>query len=203
MRRWFFYIIPFLVVTISACHHKPVQKPLVFNEPEKPAEVTDEQPPVPFTRDLYNKLRASNIDFRKVQFYIDQQVVLTRSLDKNVLTVESGVIKYANGKYVNEIQIDQLTKCRVDSIDSDGFRMKFDNSNNTLKFINNKYSPDFFIFSGTNWKDGSCDVMFDKMIYRATCGTCSSVSDAKLLVRQSDLDNSLRNVKKLPGASVN
>ena len=203
MRRWFLYIIPVLVVLLSACHHKPVQKPLVFNEPEKPAEVADEQPPVPFTRNLYNSLKSNNIDFRKVQFYVDQQIILTRSLDKNVLTVDAGVIKYANGKYVNEIQIDQLTKCKVDSIDSDGFRMKFDNSNNSLKFINNKYSPDFFIFSGTNWKDGTCDVMFDKMIYRASCGTCSSVSDAKLLVRQSDLDNSLKNVKKLTGASVN
>ena len=202
MRRWFFYIIPILVVMLSACHHKPVQKPLVFNEPEKPAEV-QEEPPVPFTRDLYNKLRASNIDFRLVQFYIDQQLVLTRGLDKNALTVESGVIKYANGKYVNEILINQLTPCLVDSIDADGFRMKFDKNNkNTLKFINNKYSPDFFIFSGTNWKDGGCDVMYDKLIYHVNCGTCSSASDAKLLVRQSDIDKSERHTITVPGATV-
>ena len=202
MKRWSLYILSILVVTISACHRKPIQKPLVFNEPDKPAEVVQEDPPVPFTRDLYNRLRANNIDFRKVQFYVDQQLILSRGLDKNTLSVESGVIKYANGKYVNEIIIPQQTKCKVDSIDADGFRMKFDNSNNTLKFINNKYSPDFFIFSGTNWKDGGCDVMYDKMIYHVTCGTCSSASDAKLLVRQSDLDNSQKNTKTLPGVSV-
>ncbi|MEI6183969.1 MAG: hypothetical protein WCP65_00470 [Bacteroidota bacterium] len=203
MRRWFYYIIPIVVFTLSACHRKPVQKPLVFNEPEKPVEVVDEQPPVPFTRDLYNKLRASNIDFRKVQFYVDQQLVLTRSLDKNTLTVEQGIIKYANGKNTNEILIPQLTPCKVDSIDADGFRMKFDNSSNTLKFINNKYSPDFFIFSGANWKDGSCDVVYNKQTYRVSCGTCASASDAKLLVRQSDLDNSQRNTITLPGIKVN
>lgn len=207
MKRWTYYVVLFLMLGwmgMSSCQRKPAKEPLKLEEPPKTEPQVQDEPPIAFTRDLYNKLKSSNVDFRKIQFYNDQQIVLTRNLDQNKLSVENGKIKFVNGKYVNEVVIEQMTPCIIDSIESDGFRMRFDDTKNTLKFINNKYSPDFFIFSGSNWKDGSCDILYDKLIYRATCPSCSSgsVADVKLVVKQSELDNSQKKSKVLQGVRV-
>ena len=81
-----------------------------------------------------------------------------------------------------------LTPGVIEGIDPDGLRIAFESGNNTLKFINNKYSPEFFIFSGTNWDNGTAEVPYRGTTYRASCGTCSSVSEARLVVRQKDIN---------------
>jgi hypothetical protein len=201
-RSTFFLLLAITVVSVTACHHsKKVQKPVV-TKTEAPKEIIDTTTYVPFTRDLFNKIKAYNIDVRRVQFFIDQKLVLTRYIDQNKAEVTSGVVKFINGKYINEIVIPANTPCICDSVDIDGLRVSFDRSGNQFKFINNKYSPDFFIFSGTNWKDGSCDVLFDRAVYRASCGTCNSAADIKLTVRQSDIDNTQKKTKVLPGRKI-
>jgi hypothetical protein len=202
MKGWALSVITIIVFLTAACHHsKKVQKAVTRVDSVKtttPENVTY----IPFTRDLYNILRAKNIDVRKVQFFIDQQLILSRYYDINKADVVSGVIKFANGRYIDEIIIPALTPGVCDTVEADGLKINFERGNNDFKFINNKYSPDFFIFSGINWKDGSCDVYYNKMIFRATCGTCSSASDIKLVVRQSDIDNTKKNTKTLMGRKV-
>ena len=44
--------------------------------------------------------------------------------------------------------------------------------------------------------------MYNKMVYRAACGSCSSASDIKLVVKQSDIDNSKKNTKIIQGRKV-
>ena len=190
-----------MIGSIAACHHpKKIQQPV--KKAEAPKEIIDTNTYVPFTRDLFNRIKSYNIDVKRVQFFIDQKLVLTRYIDQNKAEVTSGVVKFINGKYINEIVIPANTPCVCDSVETDGLRVSFDRSGNEFKFINNKYSPDFFIFSGTNWKDGSCDVMFDRTVYRAACGTCSSAADIKLIVRQADVDNIQRKTKVLQGRKI-
>ncbi len=202
MKQLFIIGVLFMAFAIVACHHhKEIQT--AVKKVESTKEVIDTNTYVPFTRDLFNRLRAYNIDIKKVQFFVDQKVVLTRFIDVNKAEINSGVVKFVNGRYINEIVIPANTPCVCDSIDADGLRVSFERGNtNEFKFINNKYSPDFYIFSGTNWKDGSCDVLYDKIIYRASCGTCNSAADIKLLVRQSDMDNTQKNTKILGGRKV-
>ena len=205
MKRLKFLLITVLILTgIAGCHHyKKVQKqPAYVKKQDVPVQAIDTSAYVPFTRDLFNRIKAYNIDVKRVQFFIDQKLVLTRYIDLNKAEVTSGVVKFMNGKYINEVVIPANTPCVCDSVDYDGLRISFDRSGNQFKFINNKYSPDFFIFSGTNWKDGSCDVFYDKAIYRATCGSCSSAADIKLTVRQSDIDNTQKKSKVLPGRKI-
>ena len=179
MKRLSVFLSFCLVVLLVACsHHKKIQLPIKPVEPVKEVEAAvDTNAYVPFTRDLYNKLKVYNIDIKKVQFFIDQQVTLDRYVDVNKAEIKSGVLKFLNGRTINEIVVPALTPCVVDSIDTDGFRVSFERgSSNVFKFINNKYSPEFFVFTGTNWKDGSAEVYFDKQIYRASCANCSSVA---------------------------
>ncbi|MDE3235764.1 MAG: hypothetical protein KGO81_07410 [Bacteroidota bacterium] len=201
MKRYSVLFLSILVFTFFGCHRKKPQKSVEQPVAAKPVETND--PYVPFTKDFYAKLKAYGIDVKKVQFFVDQQLVLTRYVDQSRAEVKSGVVKFLNGKYVNEIVIPQYTPCVVDSIDFDGFRVSFESgSNNHFKFINNRYSPDYFIFSGTNWKDGTADVYYDNQIYRVNCGTCSSAADAKLVVKQSDIDKTEKKTKVLQGRRV-
>jgi len=100
--------------------------------------------------------------------------------------------------------IQQHTPCVVDSVDYDGFRVSFGGSGNWFKFINSRQStyPDNYVCSGTNWKDGSADLLYNKLIYRGSCGTCGSLADVRLEVKQSELDNSMRKTTVLPGRRV-
>lgn len=204
MKRSLVFMSFCLVVLLVACtHHKKIQLPVKAAEPVKEVEAVDTNAYVPFTRDLYNKLRAYNIDIKKVQFFIDQQITLDRYLDVNKAEIKSGILKFVNGRTINEIVIPSLTPCVVDSIDTDGFRVSFEKGSiNIFKFINNKFSPDFFVFTGTNWKEGTAEVYYDKQIYRASCANCSSVSEVKLMVKQSDMDKSDKKIKILQGRKV-
>jgi hypothetical protein len=200
-------IIFFVVITLSfvACHHKKVQKPVVKVETTPPPPAPEPEVYVPFTRELFFKLKSYNIDIRKVQFFVDQQIVLSRYMDQNAASVSAGVVKFLNGKSVNEIVIPQYTPCVVDSIDMDGFRISFEKgSTNIFKFINSRNSPypENYVFAGTNWKEGGADVLYDKQVFRATCGTCNSVAEAKLAIKQSDIDKADKKTKVLQGRKV-
>ena len=190
------------IATISSCHHKVQQATPVRKDTISTVKEPDVY--IPFTKELYNILKASNIDVRKVQFYVDQQIVLTRNLTQGKTEVISGVIKFSNGNYVDEVIIQQHTPCIVDSVDYDGLRVSFGGAANWFKFINSRQStyPDNYVCSGTNWKDGTADLLYNKLVYRGSCGTCGSLADVRLEVKQSDFNNSTRKTTVLPGRRV-
>lgn len=193
--------------------------PIRFNTP--PLQTTNAAPPtnfqpvtnnnccppeqdsmIPFTRDLYNRLRVSNQDIRKLQFFIDQTVILSRGLSQDKLYIDNGKIVNQSGVNENRIELPALTPGVVEAIESDGLRVAFEGGGNNLKFINNKYSPEFFIFSGTNWDNGTAEVPYRGTTYRASCATCGSVSDARLVVRQKDVMAGSTNVNVIGGRTI-
>jgi hypothetical protein len=189
-----------ILIGIQACGpRKEVQKtPTRYDAP-----VEKKNDYVPFTKDLYNKLLANRIDLKKVQFFIDQELVFTRGVDNGKVEVSNGVIKFINGKYVNEIVLPIYTPGVCELVEGDGLRISFEKGGQAFKFLNSRqYSPDYFVFTGSNWKDGSCEVDYDGNKYRVNCGTCSSAADAKLVVRQSDIDNNERKSKQMGGNKV-
>src|SRR5437868_10065123 len=116
----------FIFIMISACGTRkktvassPVSEP-VRDIPAAKEEYT------PFTKDLYAKLLSNQIDIKKVQFYIDQQLVLSRGIDNNALEVSSGKIVFRNGKNTNEIIIPIYTAGKCEVVESDGLRISFE-----------------------------------------------------------------------------
>ena len=91
------YSLLLFVMLFQACVPK---KPLYSNPQPTTSRVVEppqtKDPYVPFTRELFDKLSANNIDVKLVQFYIDQQLVLTRNLNNDQVTVKNGVIKFNN-----------------------------------------------------------------------------------------------------------
>lgn len=206
MHRLFLLTLLAISTLLASCyHHTKIQQSVpVTNKKEDYSKYITPDPTVyvPFTKDLYNRLRANNIDIKKVQFFTDQEILLSRYMDNNKTEVISGVVRFSNGKNIDEVKLPVHTPGICDSIDVDGLRINFERGNNDFKFINNKYSPDYFIFSGNNWKDGTCEVIYNRLVYRASCGTCGSAADIKLVVKQSDLDNTQKKTKVVTGRNV-
>jgi hypothetical protein len=183
-----------LLITISlvSCvSSRKADAPIKFTAPPQPkvemAAPVEQDSMIPFTRELYNRLRANSQDIRKLQFFVDQTLILSRGLSQDKLYIDQGKVVNQFGVNENKIELPALTPGVVEAIDPDGLRVSFESANNNLKFINNKYSPEFFIFSGTNWENGTAEVAYKGTTYRASCGTCGSIADAKLVVRQKDV----------------
>lgn len=209
MRKTFTLPILLGITLFSGCvSNKKVEAPIKFVAPPPPVKVepvapVEQDSMIPFTRDLYNRLRNNNQDIRKLQFFVDQTLVLSRGLSQDKLYIDQTKVINQTGVNENKIELQALTPGVVEAIDPDGLRVSFENgSNNTLKFINNKYSPEFFIFSGTNWDNGSAEVNYKGTTYRASCGTCGSVADAKLVVRQKDMNVGDTKTYVMPGKTL-
>lgn len=162
----------------------------------------DKDSMIPFTRELYNRLRNNNQDIRKLQFFIDQTVILSRGLSQDKLFIDNGKVVNQYGVNENKIELPALTPGVIEAIEPDGLRVAFEGGGNNLKFINNKYSPEFFIFSGTNWENGTAEVPYRGTTYRASCATCGSVSEARLVVRQKDIMAGNVNVNVIGGRTL-
>ncbi len=203
MKQIFILFAVIIISLLAGCGGpKKTAQPLVSEPKRIEIPVKDEY--VPFTKDIYNKLLAAKIDLKAVQYFVDQQLVLTRGVSNDQIQVDHGEIKMVNGSQVEEIVIPIYAKGKCELVEGDGMRISFQNGSTPFKFLNSKtYSPDNFIFAGANWKDGSCDVDYKNIRYRVNCGTCSSVADAKLVVKRSFLDNNKINSTTLTGNSVN
>jgi hypothetical protein len=157
-----------------------------------------------FTKKIYDQLVTNGIDLKKVQYYNDQEIYLARGKDISDIRVEGGKIVEAAGNDVDKIVIPKLTPGRCELVEGDGLRVSFKSGSTPFKFLNSKsYSPENFIFSGANWKDGQCDIDYNNIRYRASCGGgCISVADVKLVVQKSFLDKNNINTTVLPGVTV-
>lgn len=159
---------------------------------------------VVFTKEIYDKLIANKIDLKKVQYYNDEEISLARGKQIGGIEVVGGKIVEASGNDVDKIIIPKYTPGKCELVETDGLRVSFQSGATPFKFLNSQsYSPDNFIFSGANWKDGSCDIDYNSIRYRASCGGgCSSVADVKLVVQKSFLDKNNIKTTILKGNSV-
>lgn len=186
------YITILLTTLLTSCvSSRKVDVPIKFQPIQPRIETTTKQADpdvmIPFTRDLYNRLRQANQDIRKLQFFVDQTIILSRGTSQDKLFIDRGKLVNQSGMNENKIELPALTPGIIELIEPDGMRISFESANNNIKFINNKYSPEFFIFSGNNWENGTAEIDYKGTTYRASCGTCSSVAEAKLVVRQKDI----------------
>lgn len=195
------------MLMVGCVSSRKTEAPIKFVAPvqqkvETPPAPVEQDSMIPFTRELYNRLRTNNQDIRKLQFFVDQTLILSRGLSNDKLYIDQGKVINQYGVNENKIELPALTPGVVEAIEPDGLRISFESANNNLKFINNKYSPEFFIFSGTNWENGTAEVTYKGTTYRASCGTCGSIADAKLVVRQKDIMNGDTKTTVLGGRTV-
>jgi hypothetical protein len=159
---------------------------------------------VPFTKDLKARLERDNIDLKQVQFYVDQEVILSRNLGDQKLEVSSGVVKLQSGKYINEVIIPAFTPGICDTSSSgDKLQVSFEQGNNDLTFgLGSGYTANQYVLYGTDWRNGTAAVTYDSNRFRARCGSCQDVAAVTLVVRKTAIDKIERKTRVVKGRTI-
>jgi len=89
---------------------------------------------VSFNTEIKQRLETNNIDLKKVQFFIDQRIILTRSLGSNKAEVKSGKVTFENGEYTHEIIIPALTPGICEKTADGKVYISFEKEESTIAF---------------------------------------------------------------------
>jgi len=152
---------------------------------------------IAFTKSLKQRLEHDNVDLTKVQFYVDQKLTLRRTMGSEKGKVQSGVIIFDNGQYINELEIPAYTPCVCEHVNGDMLKISFDAPGKTLEF-GALYNNNNFILNGTNWHNGTVDVEYDNQTYQVSCG-CNNAAEARLVVRRNQVYKKDNNAKVVAG----
>jgi hypothetical protein len=185
-------ILAAISITIScATKKKIVEAPIETPKITTPKIEVPQGNLVPFTRDLFFKLREAGIDIKRLKFYVDKNIVLNKISNTDNMEVDSdGKLVVKKGLAENTITIAPTTAGMVETIEADGVRVNFGRPNSTLKFINNAASPVNFTFlpDKVNKANGTNEVNYNGSTYKASSESGSGLGEIKLLIRQLDIE---------------
>jgi hypothetical protein len=141
---------------------------------------------VPFTKDLLDRINSNNLDIKKVQFFIDQRLILRRTLGSQKSNIKGGQILFENGLYVHEVIIPKYTPGVCDGFDGDRISISFEMQNNDIKFGPHGNNQESFTLSARNWNNGTGEITYDNATYTVKCAACPNVAVTTLLVKKSE-----------------
>jgi hypothetical protein len=171
-------------------------------QPKKTPEKKEDTVYVAFTKGLRQRVANNNIDIKKVQFFIDQKLILRRTLGSEKAEVQSGVILFEKGAYINEIIIPAFTPGVCENVNGDRLRISFEKQGNYIEFA--ALSDSYFKLTGSNWDvaNGTADINYDNFTYKVQCASCSSAGEAKLVVIKKEIDNMQQMQRVVEGRKV-
>ncbi len=178
----------------TGCHHHAFAT--------KPDEHKKDTTYLTFSKLLKERLEHDNIDITKIQFYVDQKLVLRRLQSNEKGTVKGGIILFNNDQEVKELVIPAFTPGVCEKVYGDNLKLSFDVAGKTLEF-GALYGNNNFILVGTNWHQGMVDVMYDGSTYQVQCGSCSSAAEAKIVVRKNQTYKVDDKAKVVAGRKIN
>ncbi|MFY8091337.1 MAG: hypothetical protein ACOVMI_08790 [Chitinophagaceae bacterium] len=62
------------------------------------------------TSAIRKQIEAKSLDFKKLQYYVDSDIELTREVKSDTAKITSGKLFFSNGKYINQIILKANTK---------------------------------------------------------------------------------------------
>jgi len=157
---------------------------------------------IPFTKSLKQRVESNHLDIKKIQFFVDQKLVLRRSLGTQKNDIKSGVILFENGQYINEVIIPRNTPGVCVGANGDRLMISFEIQNNSVEFGPGGYNDGYFTLYAHNWNGGTAEMVYDNKNYKVQCATCGNVGDVKLMVRKSEADKLQRTQRIVEGRKV-
>jgi len=157
---------------------------------------------IPFTRALKQRIESNHLDIKKVQFFVDQKLVLRRSMGTQKNDIKSGVILFENGQYINEVIIPRNTPGVCVGANGDRLMISFELQNNSVEFGPGGFNDGYFTLYAHNWNSGSAEMIYDNKNYKVQCATCLNVGDVKLMVRKSEAEKLQRTQRVVEGRKV-
>ena len=122
----------------------------------------------PFTENLYNEGNWTESQLEKIQFYLSEDIVLTRQLSGASSEIVSGEIKFVEGRRVEEIVIPKGTPgILVDQPRENRFAVSFESGNDRfLMFGPNSKAGGKYVLLASEWKRRTGVVTYDGRKYR-------------------------------------
>jgi hypothetical protein len=157
---------------------------------------------IPFTKELKKRIENNQLDIKKVQFFVDQRLVLRRSLGTQKSEIKSGVILFENGQYINEVIIPRNTPGVVVGVNGDRLMVSFELQNNNVEFGPGGLNDSYFTLYARNWSGGIADITYDNKTYKVQCASCYNAGDVRLVVRKSEADKLQKTQRVLEGRKV-
>jgi hypothetical protein len=158
---------------------------------------------VPFTSQLKQRLERDSIDIRKVQFYVDQKLILSRYLDDEKAQVSSGKVRLENGKYINEVIVKPFTPGVCEDIQNGNLMISFEKGSSDMGFgLGSGYTANAYVLYGYDWRNGTALVTFDNKKFRVRCGACTDVAMTRLLIKKNVVDKVEKKTHVLSGNKV-
>jgi len=139
---------------------------------------------VPFTKNLKQRLEHDGVDIKKIQFYVNEKLVLKHSMGNEKGQVKGGIIVLDYGSSNDQIIVPAWTPGVCEKVDGDAMMVSFDAPGKAIEF-GALYANTSFILIGTNWHNGTVDVKYDNQPYTVSCGDCPNVGEVKLFVRKN------------------
>jgi hypothetical protein len=125
-------------------------------------------PKVYFTTDLREKIEKANISLKDIQYYSDRKVILKRELESGKTQVQTGKVKFENGKYIHYIILKPNTPGVCKEIFTNKLTTQFENGQNrTLNFGKPKDGKDTDAYQiyANKWKINIGEIYYDGYTY--------------------------------------
>lgn len=157
-----------------------------------------------FTSEVRNKIESKNIDLRKLQYFIDNDVIFKRELSSDTARVTAGNIIFQNGKYYQTITLLADTKGVCTAVYPNRLMLAFETGDNkNIKFSIPKSLGSYDVYQMVDEDaDGNPTnvITYDGQVY-------SLIKKynylPRLMIRKRQIDKEDRNDRVMKGRNVN
>lgn len=155
----------------------------------------------PLTENLVRENNWTEDDMRKIQFYLSEDIVMTRQLGGSASTIESGEIKIINGRKVEQVVIPKGTPgVAMFSPARDRVAVSFENGseNRFLMFGANDKMGGRFVLLAKEWNRRTGTVTYEEKLYRVE----GNSAYASLLVDLKKVNKTIVDSRRAAGRTV-
>jgi len=154
----------------------------------------------PFTEDLHQSYTWDEKDLKKIQFYLSNDIVLTRALSKGESVIEGGKVRLEEGRRIEEVVFKEGTPgVLIFMPRQNRMAISFDRGNDKyLMFGPNPKHDGRYVLLASSWDERKGEVSYDGKTYR----TSSRSAFAGLLIDLKKIQKVTVSRKKAPGRTI-
>ena len=156
-----------------------------------------------FTSDVRNKLESKNVDLRKLQYYIDNDVVFKREISSDTAKVTAGKVLFQNGKYYQTISLLADTKGICTAVYPDRLTLSFEaGDNKNIVFTIPKSTGSYDVYQMVNediYGNATTAITYDGQLYEVLV---KNNYLPRLMIRRRVVDKEDRNDRTMKGLKV-
>ena len=117
----------------------------------------------PFTQQLYERHNWNDAQLKKIQFYLSEDIVLSREVGMNESIIDKGAIKIENGRQVEQVIFKKGTPgVFVFSPKDNKFGISFEKEDSKyLMFGPNPKMSERYVLMGRDWANGQGQITYN------------------------------------------